>query len=563
MADLTVSVPLSRVSSRRVETNPTYARAWLASLSPYSNPDSVQELYQNLYALNRIDLDPAQRFELMQLHQTPIQEALSAYQGAFSRASFPMQVNLRRLAEFVCQINIEQANGYKLVVRDLPKIWLPWKRWHLFAPATERALHHLGEILLRSYQLYLPYPPGIWRDAHTLYRFAETHKRHEEVVQADEKGSGIIEMTVSRRYRRLLMLGIANPYQMSFGECDLAYRFVGHWVEQTRIVSSLSRPGTQGCFLIDSKIDSPPSVLPRWPIGNESSELRIFDANEFVTTLQLFIERLQQGETAKDLRLGVDCLDATCKEMLQRLHREYFQAAGRRHSRIKRDETVSVCAGISAVHFFAGGQKAFNASSNQEDTPFNAKDATSELPTTEAESIETKEEDYVALDNAENPYAASRDTFRVDVWQVRDVSAQGLLMAHANEPGAKFRVGEILGIQRTTASGQWNVGVVRWFKGQGAKGIEMGVELIAPEVTSVSVWAANGDQPRMAVAALWMPAIEATHSPASLLTPRGALQIGKDYFLAETDRATRRIRVLDVIERTGSAEKVIVGNVIG
>ena len=126
MADLTVSVPLSRVSSRRVETNPTYARAWLASLSPYSNPDSVQELYQNLYALNRIDLDPAQRFELMQLHQTPIQEALSAYQGAFSRASFPMQVNLRRLAEFVCQINIEQANGYKLVVRDLPKIWLPW-----------------------------------------------------------------------------------------------------------------------------------------------------------------------------------------------------------------------------------------------------------------------------------------------------------------------------------------------------------------------------------------------------------------------------------------------------
>jgi hypothetical protein len=42
---------------------------------------------------------------------------------------------------------------------------------------------------------------------------------------------------------------------------------------------------------------------------------------------------------------------------------------------------------------------------------------------------------------------------------------------------------------------------------------------------------------------------------------RGKLQVGNDCFLEGADHATRRVRIIDAIERTNSIEQVVVGNV--
>ena len=549
------STTSKRGSAWSVETNPKYARAWLDSLSPVNNVESAFELFQSLRALNRMDLDAGQRFELMRLYQGPIREASDSLQTVFNRVSFPLSAKLRRMAEFLSQLHLETAMGYRLCLHDAVKGWLPWRRRQLLAPSAERALYYLTQVLLRAYQLYLPYPATLWRDAHALYRLVEDFGRQDERVDAEE-GSGVAGISLSHRYRCLLMLGAANPYQMPFGECATVYRLLSRWIDQVRFGAPGAGDDGGGCFIVDPTVDAPPVPLARHAVN---AEQKILNAGEFVRTLHVFLRRLEKGDTAAELRLGVDCLDSACHDLLQRLHRTFAQTSSRRHSRLKRHETVLICTGVGALHFFSGGQRSLPRSERLSITGLvlAAEPASS--------GAVAGDEAYVELDEPHTDvaqHAAAQDNFRLDRWQVRDVSPQGLMLAQDGESGTRLRVGDVLGAQRTNVNEQWSVGIVRWLRARGEKGIEIGVELIAPDAAAASIVSATDAEAPVPIPALALPVVEAAHRPASLLVRTGAVQAGKDFFLSDAARGTRRVRILDVIERTGSVEQVIFGNVI-
>jgi hypothetical protein len=552
VTDVAESSSPKRSSSWNVETDPGYARAWLASLAPVDNLESAREIYQSLYAMNRVELDAGKRFDLLELYREHLREITGALQSIAGRTTFPMPGKPRRFVEFVCQLHLEMAQGYKTCVLDLPKQWLlPWRRRQLQVAATEHALTYLGQALLRAYQFYLPTPAGVWRDAHALYRLVEHYDRQETQVAVDEEKGGTASASVSQRYRRLLMLGIANPYQMPLNEALTVYRFLERWIGEVNVDNVVARSDHSGCFLIDPKTDAPPVPLERAPSATDST-LRVLDTTELIRTLRQFVHRLERGDPAGDLDLGVDCLDANCHDMLQRLLRMYSQTVSRRHSRIKRHETVSICAGISALHFFASGQKTFGMS-----TPGRGMLDVSEM------AMDVGDEAYVELgDPSEEPIAPTTqgESYRVDRWQVRDLSPQGLLLAHDGKPGVRFRVGDLLGIQRANVAGQWSVGLVRWVKATSDPGIEAGIELIAPEISPGSIRAAIDEGEVISVPALLLPAIEAARKPASVLIARGAVPLRTDLFVTDAEQKTRRVRVLELINRTSSVEQAVIAN---
>ncbi|HKQ30181.1 MAG TPA: hypothetical protein VJS66_02750 [Burkholderiales bacterium] len=539
----------NRGSTWNVETNPKYARAWIESLSPLSNLESAGELHQGLRALNRVDLEPGKRLELMQLYEVPVREACESLQSAFHRVSFPMPSKLRRLAGFVCQLHTEMARGYMMCLLGLAKTWLmPWRRRQTIASPAERALYHYSEVLLRSYQLYLPYPVEAWRNAHAAYGLVEMQGAQDDKVNAEE-GQETLSLSVSQRYRRLLLLGVANPYQMPFNECTIAYRFLGRWIDQVSISGDAPLRDGSTTFVIDLAADAPPAGFGRAPITASNSNIRWLDLGELTRTLHVMLRRLEKGETVNTLQLGIDCLDSACHDMLQRLHRAFAQTVSRRHSRIKRHETIMICAGIGALHFFAGGQKPFSGPTAEASFAADAKD----------------DEAYVPLDEPADSMSALRvtpapETFRIDRWRVQDVCPQGLMISQDSEGSVRFRVGDVVGIQRISSPGHWSVGLVRWCKAQTDGGIEVGIELIAPDVTPASMTpVADGEAARPA---LMLPAVEATGARASVIVSSGMIQVGSDCFLADANQPTRRVRILDVLERTSSIEQVMVGNVV-
>jgi len=150
--------------------------------------------------------------------------------------------------------------------------------------------------------------------------------------------------------------------------------------------------------------------------------------------------------------------------------------------------------------------------------------------------------------------------FRVDNrWQLRDESAGGLSISRTGDLGPQIRVGDLIGIH-DVALDQWRIGVARWIKSPDSRQVEMGVEMLAPSARTLAVAPAGGES-APATPALLLPSVEALRQPASLIVERGTCQRGEDINMLEEGAPPRRVRVLNVIERTNVFSQVVFADV--
>lgn len=564
-------MPVKRVSAWMAETDPKYAQAWLASLPLADSAETAREIYQALYTLNRQELDAARRFELMELYNSPVTSVTAALESYFTRAALPLTPKKRQLAEFIRQLHMEMAYGYKGCLQDLEKQRLRWGRKTLRAQALLRALHYLGEVLLHSYQVYMPYPPEVWRELHAIYRYAAEHEMAQEVL--DTPAPMAAKTTINQEYIRILLLGLSNPYQLPQNECRQVQRFLLQWGGKAVLRDNLEATPAPGYFLIDPATDAPPAPYARAAALQPGQGLRVLDALELLGSIQFFIQRLQKGDSARTLSLGFEGLDSVCLDMLLRMMRAWGQSPRRQYSRLRRSGPAFVCAGIPAMHFFAGGQKAFVAPAAK--THSEAPDDRIVLPAHIAEDIVREgktEEEFIALDQPvvgpmprrepkETP-VVSGEAFRVDRWQIKDAAPKGLQLVRFGGSHTYVRVGDAIGIQQLDEIGRWSVGVVRWMKSPEASSLEMGVELLASGVKPVAIAPVRGTGTGDYQPALLLPAIEALKRPATLLLPRGVYAPGSSLLLAEESQAIRTVRLLQRLEYTNVFELLVFADVI-
>lgn len=544
--ELAFSIPAKCVSAWSVETDPELARQWLASLPLADSAETGRELYQALYTLNRQDLDPHQRFALMELYQGPLADVARRLQSHYSHAALPLSPKRHQLVAFVRQLHMEMAHGYKCCLYDLAHCWKPWVRRKRRIEAVERALHYLGEVLVDSYLAYLPSPPGVWREIHGLYRYAESLGEQHEPIRLTQEGAAV-SLSVTERYLRLLLLGLSQPYQLPRHECLQVRSLLERHAAQARLTTLTRVSSPAGCFVVDLCADAPPFPYPRGEVLVPDDNRRLLDALGLVHRVHGFMRRLQQGEQARHLDLGIECLDAACQDLLRRLMRAWGVPARRRHGRLRRRGQVFVCVGIPTIHFFASGQR-----------PFAPPDAVSLPPAFEASGEGLSSPAPVA-----DTSPSQRTSYRVDRWQVRDISPRGLLLARVGERGAPVRVGEVVGIQEVRDPGRWSAACVRWLRCPEPEVVEMGVELLAPQLRPVAVRRLGAvGRRRQYAPALLLPALPAARRPASLLVARNTCPENEDLELLEdTAAAPRRVRALRLLERSGSFEQHVVTDV--
>jgi hypothetical protein len=570
---LALTMPTKRVSAWIAETDPKYARAWLASLPLADGAESAREIYQALYTLNRQELDVARRFDLMELYNNPIATVTAALEPYFTRTALPLTSKKRQLAEFIRQLHMEMSYGYKGCLQDLDKQRLRWGKKTLLATSIQRAMHYLGEVLLHSYQVYMPYPPEVWHEIHAIYRYAMEQNLVAEVV--DTAASGGAKTTLAHDYTRILLVGLSNPYQLPQNECRQVQRFLHHWSAKATLRDNLEVPHSAGHFLVDLTKDSPPAPFPRDVQTQPNRDLILLDATELLRTIQFFIQRLKKGDSARTLSLGIECLDSVCLEILQRMLRSWGLAPRRQYSRIQRSGPVFVCASIPALHFFAAGQKPFSPPAAEPDK--GKTDDRFILPAHIQEDITSEvradDEDFIALDQPvdvgpmpqtdlkESP-APHGDAFRVDRWQIKDSAPKGLQLVRQGSSHTYVRVGDVVGIQQMDEIGRWSAGVVRWMKSPQANVLEMGIELLAAGAKPVAVAPVRGASVGEYQAALLLPAIEALRRPATLLLSRGVFAPGNNLIMAEEEKGARTVRLLQRLEHTSVFELIVFADVL-
>jgi len=116
------------------ETDPKYARAWLASLPLADSAETAREIYQSLYTLNRQELDVGQRFELMELYNAPVASVTAVLESYFTRAALPLTPKKRQLAEFIRAPNPLSLSAQNVPSSAFCRLEIPCTGW----------LDHLG-----------------------------------------------------------------------------------------------------------------------------------------------------------------------------------------------------------------------------------------------------------------------------------------------------------------------------------------------------------------------------------------------------------------------------------
>lgn len=537
-------LPSWQTSAWVVDTEPSAAAAWLAALPLADSVQAAQQVYQALFTLNRMPLEADDRLVLMELYRKPVAAVAAGLQPHFARLSLPLKPRLKQLADFLCQLHMEMANGYKHVVKAGLSERKPWES-DAFLLALERAIRYLGEVLLRSYQVYMPSPPGVWKEIHGFYRYAEHHGQAHRLLIIDGREEGT---TITRAYLQTLLLGLCGPYQLPQNECHQVNAFLARWAQKAEIVSAIQAVNPVGHFLIDFDADHPAAPFPRDVSLQPAPALRALNAIELARVAHDFSKRLQKGESPRVLGLGFECVGSACADSLKRMLRFWGMAGRRQFSRRHSLQPLSLCVGLNAVHFFCDGQR-----------PFTPPRVLAAIPDRAAEppdlfSLEAESHD-------ERPVTAPLpELFRVDSrWQLRDESAGGLSLARSGKAGIPVRVGDIIGIQNPVLN-QWRVGAVRWVKSADTQHVEMGVEMLAPQAWALAVRPAGTDAVPYSQA-LRLPPIEALRQPATLLVARGTCQPGEDIEIADGESPPRRVRVLSVVERSSAFAQVVFADV--
>lgn len=563
---LALSIPAKRVTAWMAETGQRETRAWLNTLPTADSAECARELYQALYTLNRQELNAQDRFGLMELYQDPVGKVTHALQHFFSKQPVPLNTARRQLAEFVRSLQMEMANGYKCTLYDIERTRFKRGKKNQRLLSLGNAMHYLGEVLLRSYQVYMPYPSGIWQEIHEIYRYAAEAGLSMESFRRPQV-DGTAHATIYKMYLQILLFGLSNPYQLHQDECYQIYTFLDQWAEEAKLTEDLKTKNIAGQFLIDLENDSIPVPYARDNKLYPLPTLLRLDAAELAHKAHTFQIQLRKGKRARDIGLGIECLESNCVDLLKRMVRVWGLAARRQYSRTKKRGFVSLCAGINALHFFSSGQKPFTENREllvaENTAPLFGLDQ--EIPT-DGDS----DEDFIDLDEIERPddtrnelTTAMSAYFRLDRWRIKDESAGGLLLTRSDEEGVSMRVGDLIGIQGAVDAGQWRAGVVRWLKSPRNNELEMGIELLSPDFQAVAVKAegASSSKSRHFMQALMLPAIEALRRPKTLVLQRGIYHPETNIVLDDGVNYARVVRPLKLVERTNSFEQIIFADV--
>jgi len=557
MDKLNLSVPKPRVESQGgAEVRPRRVREWLEGLPLASHVESARQMRQALYALNRVELEPDNRLEILELYRVPAGEVCRGLLRGVDVLGLPLPERAGERADAARAIETELATGYKLIVRDAVPGAGRTLRNEALALALARAIEYLGRQLIEAYDLYRPVPPRVWGELHTLYQAADTHKLLN--VPLDVRSEQ--PTTAARSYQRVLLVGACNPYGMQPGDIRRVDEFLRLRGARAKISADTAVHDPSGHFLINLGADSPPVPFPRGQEVPPQPQLRVLNVIELVRDVHGLLKALEAGESPESFGLSTVHAEAAHLDLLRRMGRFWGLSIRRQSKRTARKETVSLCVGISAVRFFIQGGMEDLATAlgmvNERSARYVDLD---QLPEESGPLQATGTDAEPAPAEVIRPDIwEARDEYLVYQWQSRDENAGGVALERHGAFEAPVRVGELVAMQ-DAAEGIWRVGVIRWTRSEDALQVEMGVQLLGPDAYAVSLREEGGGDgtPSPWSEAVLFAANDRLQRPETLVVPRGTYRIGATLVMRDSAGGEAHVKPVQVIERTGIIEQFV------
>jgi hypothetical protein len=256
---LLFDLPVLRpATTRSFDTGAAALDRWLAQLPVASLGETCRQVFLAVYEVNRTQVPLAQRLEFLERLAQPLALVMPALQRHYIGQPFPLGEKAQRVARLAVDLQVELVIGYRLVLEGVRRqSWLlHWGRAQRKALAAHRMLHYLGGILSDYQWLHLPYPRGVWRTVHRIFRHEGRAGRVRRVLTRLEGTD--TTTTVMDEYKRLLLRSLVPPARITVEQWQCLGNAMDDWLG----LIDLDPTSVEYGFWVRLDSDSPPTELP-------------------------------------------------------------------------------------------------------------------------------------------------------------------------------------------------------------------------------------------------------------------------------------------------------------
>ncbi|MBV4486380.1 molecular chaperone [Pseudomonas sp. SWRI153] len=506
------------------DASPRDLKRWIAGLPKANIGETARLLYQGLGELNSLLTPGDNRLHLLELLRPEVYFVCQHLERHFLHQAIMLDERSRKVSNLCQALQAQLAIGYKqIVLRIAPKY--SKERAALVSTALQRAAHALKGQLVRATQLYSSPPEHLWLELHQLYRSAVQLQLHQRRLR-DDLAYLTSELSVEQTYIAALMLGSARCNQLRQSQISRLAEVIEPWSALPRLNPVCAE---DGLFAISPELDVGPRYRKMFR-SEQQGGLLGFDPQPLVMQLENHLLH-QPAATPLPLSAGLSV------DTLQHLHATWGQAAERSFQRIAGQGTLTVCVGMSALHFYLSGERTFSellkhpgaraanfgnvVVQGEKDSWSQAFDA---APQGNDDLLPYEEIQYDQLSEDEGPNNVPN--YPTYALPVINHSPGGYCLAWPSEVPAELQAGEMLGIEDSESKG-WSIAVIRWIRQVRGSGTQIGIELVAPHAQPCGLQLVRpSDEHSQYLRGLLLPQFSAIDLPATLLAPRLPFQEG-------------------------------------
>lgn len=508
------------------EATPRDLKRWIANLPKANIGETARLLYQGLGELNQLLTPSDNRLHLLELLRPEVYFVCQHLERHFLHQAIMLDERSRKISNLCQALQSQLAIGYKqIILRIAPKY--SRDRAALVSEALQRAAHALKAQLVRATQLYSAAPEQLWFELHQLFRCAcELQLQHRRV--RDDLASLTGELSVEHTYLAALLLGSARCNQLRQNQIARLAQVVEPWSAWLKL-----HPANQGegLFAVSAEIDAGPRYRSQFR-SEQQALLLGFDPQPLVNAIEAHLLH-QDATTPLPVPAGLTL------DTLQHLHATWGEAAERSFQRTVGQGNLTVCVGMSALHFYLGGERTFSellkhpgaraanfsraVVQGEKDSWSQAFDAAPQSTSDELLPYEEIRYEPLIDDEGDTDSPPHYPTYALPVI---NHSPGGYCLAWPKDVPAELQAGEMVGIQDSLNQG-WSIAVVRWIRQVRGAGTQMGIELVAPHARPCGLQLVRSrDDHSQYLRGLLLPEISAIDLPATLLAPRLPFQEG-------------------------------------
>ncbi|MGN8274259.1 molecular chaperone [Pseudomonas sp. SMV71] len=532
---LRVSTPTqSRLSF--CDGTPRDLKRWIANLPKANIGETARLLYQALGELNQFLTPSDNRLQLLELLRPEVYYVCRHLERHFLQQAVVLDDRSRKIVNLCQALQTHLAMGYKQIAARIAAKYTK-DRARLLSTALQRALHALDSLLVRASQIYSPVPEGLWLDLHQLYRIACLH-RLQHLSVSDELASQVHQLNAEQTYVVALLLGASRSNQLRQSQIARLAEVLEPWSHYVKLDPAAT---ATGLFAVAPELDVGPRYRSKFR-AEQQPTLQGFDPQRLVSAIAAHLDK------PSDLPVP----GGMSADTLRHLQAAWGEAAERSFQRTEGSGTLTLCVGMSALHYFLGGERSFSdilktpatGKARFEASPTKSSDtwkkAFDAAPSGDGDMLPYEEIEY-PVNPADDDGSNSDKQHHFPTYDLPIVnhSPGGYCLAWPKEVPEQLQAGEVIGI-RDASDQAWSVAVVRWIRQVRNGTMQMGIELVAPHAQPCGLQLVRDKQEQgQYLRGLLLPEISAIDLPPTMIAPRLPFQEGQR-ILINTNGQERR-----------------------